>query len=483
MLQGPLYPASVANDASFGTTAWTNPGNAQVSDGVYATVNTGSAGTNSQYLEASNFGFAVPANATITGILVEIIRVSGAVGVKDARVRLLIGGTVQSAADRASLVAWASAPTTQAYGGSTDLWGQAAITPAQVNAANFGVALSVNGNDTASVDALRITVYYALPKDLVTLARAQPLIAGYVSNTTNDALLGLLITSVSDAIEKYCRRRFVSTAYDELYNGTGDRRLLLRQYPIQKVDSVRYRPVTVLKVINNSTSQATQQARVQVSSTGLVLVEVASGVKTTTSAGLTWAACPTLQALATAITAVGRGWSAQVVGDTAGDYGAWPSADLYIPGAYGDPLEGSGVLQSQGALTALRQNAELKMHTYELAGYQWDPRGWLLRAIPYTDPELLHPEDLIWPIGINNFRVQYTAGYSTVPEAVQEACVEWCATLFPLAQRDPSLVHQVPPSGTASGWGGLGTGRAQPPQYVRVLLAPYRRYSVGTNQG
>jgi hypothetical protein len=34
------------------------------------------------------------------------------------------------------------------------------------------------------------------------------------------------------------------------------------------------------------------------------------------------------------------------------------------------------------------------MHTYELAGYQFDPRGWLLRAIPYTDPELLHPEDL-----------------------------------------------------------------------------------------
>ena len=61
------------------------------------------------------------------------------------------------------------------------------------------------------------------------------------------------------------------------------------------------------------------------------------------------------------------------------------------------------------------------MHTYELQGYQWDARGWLLRAIPYTDPELLHPEDLILPVGINNFRIQYTAGYTTVPEAVQEA--------------------------------------------------------------
>src|SRR5438132_12240383 len=30
---------------------------------------------------------------------------------------------------------------------------------------------------------------------------------------------------------------------------------------------------------------------------------------------------------------------------------------------------------------------------------------------PYTDPELLHPEDLIWPVGINNFRISYQAGF------------------------------------------------------------------------
>jgi hypothetical protein len=63
-----------------------------------------------------------------------------------------------------------------------------------------------------------------------------------------DAQVSALITAVSDALQKYCRRRFVRQAWDELYNGTGDRRLLLRQDPIQ---SVRYRPVTVLKIINN----------------------------------------------------------------------------------------------------------------------------------------------------------------------------------------------------------------------------------------
>jgi hypothetical protein len=313
-------------------------------------------------------------------------------------------------------------------------------------------------------------------KDLITSARAVQGMQYYGDNTTTNAILQTLITACSDAVEKYCRRDFTSKSYDELYNGTGDRRLLLRQYPIQKVDSVRYRPVTALKVVNNSGAQTTQQARVQVTSTGLQLIETAAGVKTTTMAGLTWAACPTLQSLADAINALGRGWSAQVVGDPTGDYGQWPSADLYVPTSYGDGT------QSQGALTAMRQNAELKLHTYELAGYQWDARGWLLRAIPYTDPELLHPEDLIWPVGIDNFRVQYTAGYSTVPEAVQEACARWVAISYNLTQRDPDLAGQAISGAISQTWA-PGVADHQPPPLVRALLAPYRRHTVGTNQG
>jgi hypothetical protein len=317
-------------------------------------------------------------------------------------------------------------------------------------------------------------------KDLITLQRATLSMAYYTAGT-NDGLVSALITSVSDAIEKYCRRRFVSTSYDELYNGQGDRRLLLRQYPVQSVQSVRYRPVTVLKVTN--TTAANVQARASVLATGLQLVSVSSGVKTTVTAGLTFAGNPTLSALATAVNGLGNGWSAQTIGDST-NYGSWPSADLYWPSSYGDGLEGAGVLQSQGAQQCVAGSfAELKMHTYELAGYQWDPRGWLLRAIPYTDPELLHPEDLVFPVGINNFRVQYTAGYSVIPEAVQEACAQWVSALYQLAQRDPSLLHQVPASGTTSGWSPVASAGGLPSTNVQVLLAPYRRLALANNQG
>jgi hypothetical protein len=266
--------------------------------------------------------------------------------------------------------------------------------------------------------------------DLIDVDRARQNIPTAVN--TDEPTISTLITAACRAIEKYCRREFVQETYDELYNGTGDRRLILNRFPLVSVQSVRYRPVTALKV-QNTQYPATPIARVTVTNTGITLMRVAAGVSVTDGTP-TFAANPTITALEAAINALGNGWTTSDQG-----YGAWPSADLYCPNGVsgGDSPNPSG----QGALTAAGQFAELKLHTYELAGYQLDQRrGWLLRAIPYTDPELLHPEDLIWPVGINNFRVQYTAGFATVPEDVQEACAELVATWF--QQRGQNLNMQ-----------------------------------------
>jgi len=309
----------------------------------------------------------------------------------------------------------------------------------------------------------------AAAKDLISLARAYYQLQGYSSGGSWDTLVASLITACSDAIEKYCRRDFYSKSYDELYSGNGDRRLLLREYPLQSVQSVRYRPTTVLKVINNPTSNS--QARVQINSANITLTSIASAATTTHI--LTFAGYPTLAAMATAINALSAdGWAAAVTGDPGGDYGTWPTADLYVPPSYG---QGTA---SQGALTARQVYAELKLHTYELAGFQFDPRGWLLRAIPYTDPELLHPEDLIWSPGINNFRVQYTAGYTTIPESVQQACAMWVAIRFFEAQRDPQVTHQSFPGAIGQHW--LNNN---PLKNIYDLLAPYRRHTIATWQG
>jgi hypothetical protein len=287
--------------------------------------------------------------------------------------------------------------------------------------------------------------------DLITNARAKFNLPS--ATAADDATINTLISAASRAVQRWCRRDFISTSFDELYNGSGESRLILRQYPIISVQSVRYRPATLLKVINTNTT-LNQQARVSVTSTGLTLVRVASGVSYTST--VAFAGNPTLSALAAAINALGNGWSAQVVGD----YGSWPSADIRGP---------------QGALTAWGRFAELKLHTAELAGYQIDERrGWLLRAIPYSDPELLHPEDLIWPVGVGNFRVQYTAGYATIPEDVQEATAELVASWFAQRGRDLSL-HAEDTAGT---YRYEVESNDQLPKRIRALLKPYRNHRV-----
>ncbi|MBC7856903.1 MAG: hypothetical protein IAF94_26025 [Pirellulaceae bacterium] len=161
--QGPNGPGTLANDASIGFSSWTNTGNAAASDNSYSTNNVGPT-FQTNYLKATNFGFSIPAGATIDGIVVEIERKeSGANIARDNRVRIVKGGTIGST-DKASGTEWPTSDAYATYGSSSDLWG-ATWTASDINASNFGVVLSVLGlgTGTASVDHFRITVYYTPP--------------------------------------------------------------------------------------------------------------------------------------------------------------------------------------------------------------------------------------------------------------------------------------------------------------------------------
>jgi hypothetical protein len=291
------------------------------------------------------------------------------------------------------------------------------------------------------------------------------------SQDADEPAISTLISAACRAIQRYCRRDFVQQQYDEVYSGLGDRRLILRQYPLLSVQSVRYRPVVVLKVINNLAN--TPIARITVTNVGVTLTWITSGVVNTNST-VTFANNPTIVSLGNAIQAIGNGWSVASAG-----YDQWPAADIYCPNGI---VGSAGPLPaSAGALTTAGQFAELRMHTYELAGYQLEQRrGWLLRAIPYTDPELLHPEDLIWPPGINNFRVQYTAGYVTVPEDVQEACAELVQSWFIQRGRDLTLQSE---SIHGSYSYAAALSRAQLPDRIKMILRPYRRHHVLSEMG
>lgn len=158
--EGPNNAGAITNDPAGGIPAWTNPVDATTSDNVYAQAVPG--GGTSQYLSATNFNFSIPAPALILGIEVDIERRSALGTIKDSKLRIIKGGVV-SATEMGDLVAtWPTVDTVKTYGSDSDLWGET-WTAADINANNFGVALSVtDGADAAFVDHMTITVHYNL---------------------------------------------------------------------------------------------------------------------------------------------------------------------------------------------------------------------------------------------------------------------------------------------------------------------------------
>ena len=135
----------------------------------------------SEYLRATDFDNNVPANATITGIEVEIEKNSTNVGggdwTGDYSVRLIKGGFMAGADLAHRDTKWPHQPDENSpaavYGSSTQMW-NLSLTPADVNADDFGVAISavrhkakLDGvpNATAFIDNIRVQVHYTVPSE------------------------------------------------------------------------------------------------------------------------------------------------------------------------------------------------------------------------------------------------------------------------------------------------------------------------------
>lgn len=160
--QGPNAGGTFADDSSAGLVAWANPGNAAASDNSRATAELKSGSGQSHLLKATNFGFSIPAGATINGIVVDLERSrTGTLNCQDLRVSLYRAGVLQ-AANRASTALWGTADTTESHGGAADLW-SASWTPSDINNSGFGAgaqAVRNSGTGNAQIDFISITVTY-----------------------------------------------------------------------------------------------------------------------------------------------------------------------------------------------------------------------------------------------------------------------------------------------------------------------------------
>lgn len=161
---GPTLTGTGSNQAGIGTVAWVDPTNIQADDGTYSTaaITTGLA---SNYLRGVNFGFAIPAGATINGI--EAITkwdqdITSGVGIITGGFQLIKTGTAQGDT-KGNSDALPTTPREDTYGGVADLWGLA-LTAANVNGSDFGYQMYVGAGGTTvasgKVDCYKITVTY-----------------------------------------------------------------------------------------------------------------------------------------------------------------------------------------------------------------------------------------------------------------------------------------------------------------------------------
>jgi hypothetical protein len=167
--------STLASPRAFGTSpfgmgpGWFAPSVANIgaSDNSYALCGSFAELETTEYLRASDFGFAVPPGATIRGVTAEIEHKHDDQGsqftaaINSARL-IGPGGSLIGAAKSDSM----PLPKVDAYrnlGNAQDLWG-AALTPAIVNDPGFGLAISYVGTQgSIYVDHVRLRVFYSVP--------------------------------------------------------------------------------------------------------------------------------------------------------------------------------------------------------------------------------------------------------------------------------------------------------------------------------
>lgn len=166
--EGGNYPSSASNDATSGTVDWNSVNNVLTDNDSNTNVSGFNCGSCvSQYLKVNNFGFSIPSDATIDGILLEVRKLkNNGPAVYDNEVKIVKADGTFGTEDKALLDNWStSSYQTSSYGGVSDLWNET-WTPADINDPDFGAVMNVqlSGDEesfsNAQVDYMRITVYY-----------------------------------------------------------------------------------------------------------------------------------------------------------------------------------------------------------------------------------------------------------------------------------------------------------------------------------
>lgn len=136
---------------------WSNPSNAATQDDAYAeTPSLPMSWSNA--MRGTQYGFTIPTDATISGIVVEV----NLWGMPSPYVSIVKNGTATGERSTSTARPASDDDVYSIFGSPTEMWGTT-WTPGDINAANFGASIRANGMSFSKVDEMRIVVYYTAP--------------------------------------------------------------------------------------------------------------------------------------------------------------------------------------------------------------------------------------------------------------------------------------------------------------------------------
>lgn len=184
--------ARATGNVNFGNNLnWANPNAIDNSDNTYARAKIGY-GEVTKYLHAHDFGFSIPAGATITGIVVTVERRQDLISeISDNSVMLVKNGVRVGNDYAISNVVWPVLDLVQPYGSPLDLWGTT-WTPADINDPDFGFMISAHrlggslglpSDYHAFIDEINVQVFYFDPSCLLGIEMAE-----FTASATNESI-------------------------------------------------------------------------------------------------------------------------------------------------------------------------------------------------------------------------------------------------------------------------------------------------------
>ena len=237
-----------------------------------------------------------------------------------------------------------------------------------------------------------------------------------ITGTTDDVILERCIDRATSVIESHCDRKLKSRTFYEFLMPEGDRTVKTEEFPIVSIDTISFGSQTSFS-ISSDTASSDVLASVGFDGSTLRLHKVASNGTTTTST-LAASSYATTSAIVTQINSSVSGWSATL------------TKNAYTRSLY--RFGGRGVIDADCLLDFPRDNVSEYRVDYDTGRIH-------ITAARFPGVRADNAASNRFPDGFFPVFVQYTAGFESVPDDLEQVTLEIAGDIFRERLQDRTL--------------------------------------------